>query len=711
MNKCNNLVNVKKNKKLIMKRKNESSSSLFVSNDYEFDSESENGFSMENEIVGNDSDENEMLSDIEWEEVPLKNTNNDEINKNDIISFTIDSSIIPTSKKRKVESQSLKKRLKTNELKKLYFHFNIITMPFFINVLKQRSFWLNDIRLNRRLKRSVPKLITKKFKALENIEANKSEKTLKTLLIGLILWFRAHYKINSNGFRQNPYRLLSLEYLKDDKKKSIINQFNILLNEQNKYYGSRPQLDNDNFIDNIREFAKKKMTNRDTLVFFFLIILQNLIDTSKFKLSLCFALPLLDYEIDFNSNTNKLAQVPNKFDSDYLQPYFWIELEQMNDPYNKIYVIDPIAHIHEKEMVIACTKHEPVKYFESPNISSQKFSYVIAIDCKTKFIKDVSPRYIKNLSYRYFNLQLHKNIKLYSPQFKLFKWFNKCLDKFNKDAITSEAETINNRKLLEKLSERNISFPTTIKELQKSNNFIIPTMLKNIEYINPSSIPLCLWNYANRSEPLFWKDQILLLKSKQHWNILGRDIIEGVKPIKTKKYKPINTNNNGGKSKLNWHIDSQYEIKELFSWDQTKETPPFPSTYTDDSGIERKINDVDFYKNRFGHIEIYLEKMKPEGFTIIKINNNRKRTIINQYNRKHKDKIKYIEVVSGFNFKERPGYVVPIINSILMTDQDFHRAKKVFHDIKEKQALKEWNSLIKRIIIKDRLDSTYDGNI
>lgn len=681
---------------------------LSVTEQLEYHDGNDNSFTLETESRDNNNEEDDFLSDIEWEEVPLQVNCNQPISKDDdIISITIDSPDSLAPKKRKLDDESLRKRMQTNELKKLYFNFNIITMPFFINILRQRSIWLDDLRLNRRLKRSVPKLITKKFIALNTTNEPKFETTLKTLLIGLVLWFRANYKINSNGFRQHPYRLLALDTLKNNKKKNAIKQFNNLLHQEDKYYGSRPKLDNENLLDNVRQLSREKTSNRDNLAIFFLIILQNLLDSKDFKLSLCFALPLLNYEIDYNVKLSSLFQVPNKFDTDYLHPYFWIELEPSSRLSDKIYIIDPISHINENELVICCNRNEPIKCFQPPSISSQNFTYVVVMDPQTKLIKDISPRYIKNLSYRYFDLRLHRNIKLYSAQFKLFIWFNRCLTKYNKNMNVAQDELTKNTNLLIELSQKNITLPKTIKELQKSNNFVVPSLLKKNEYINPNSTPLCLWNYNNESEPLFWKSQILLLKSRQHWKILGRDVIPNCQPIKTKKYKPL-SKPHGKKSQ--WQINSQYEIKELYSWDQTTETPPLPTTYVDANGLKCKIEDVNFYRNNFGHVEIYLEKLKPDGFAIINTSNNDNKSMINEYNRKNKDKIRYLDIVSGFDFKQKPGYVVPIINSILLHDRDYARATSLFESEKERKGLKQWHTLIRRMGIKDRLDTIYEDS-
>ena len=115
-------------------------------------------------------------------------------------------------------------------------------------------------------------------------------------------------------------------------------------------------------------WLKGKTANRDILTLFFFIILENVLPGPK-KLYLCFALPLHDYDIRCNKVKwqieHGIGKVPNRFDSDLIQPYFWIELEVPTLSDGELYIIDPIAHLGEREMVLKTHEDQFVPYLST----------------------------------------------------------------------------------------------------------------------------------------------------------------------------------------------------------------------------------------------------------------------------------------------------------------------------------------------------------
>lgn len=97
-------------------------------------------------------------------------------------------------------------------------------IPFMLFLLKSRMKWIDDERLNRRLRRSVPKLIGKKFKDWDVRDPAFKMDSLRTLLLGLVLWFRSNYKMNSNGIRQNFNRLQYLIKYADNQNENSISE-------------------------------------------------------------------------------------------------------------------------------------------------------------------------------------------------------------------------------------------------------------------------------------------------------------------------------------------------------------------------------------------------------------------------------------------------------------------------------------------------------
>lgn len=70
-------------------------------------------------------------------------------------------------------------------------------------------------------------------------------------------------------------------------------------------------------------------------------------------------------------------------------------------------------------------------------------------------------------------------------------------------------------------------------------------------------------------------------------------------------------------------------------------------------------------------------------------------------------KIKYLDVVSGFDFKQRHGYAVPIINKILVNLSDFERVTIIVRQKREITALHKWSAFLNKLQIKNRLDENY----
>ncbi|SMN18211.1 similar to Saccharomyces cerevisiae YDR314C RAD34 Protein involved in nucleotide excision repair (NER) [Maudiozyma saulgeensis] len=656
----------------------------------------------------------EELSEDEWEDVAL----------HDIVPIKITSHQYQLSAERKRKERLAKKvsenRKRINYMRKLKFSLHLTMIPFMINVLRERMKWCHDERLSKRLKRSVPKALSKKFKKWGQLPNDKRENNIRTLLLGLVMWFRDHYKINSNGFRQNYSRLHSL--IKDINEKETFKSskdIEQLLKSQQKYYGSRLPLISrtfkedvpyDGVISHIRLMAKRKMADRDILTIFFFTILQNIIPNEK-NLYLCFALPLMDFEaVENGSNqANSVSDtVPNQFDSDLLQPYFWIEL-RFNEKY--IFVIDPVVHLNKEEIVTKYRIDESVSIFQ-PNDQyginfKQRFHYVLRMNYNSNQINDVSPRYIQNLYYRYMKLP-HDSVVKKSRNYISYIHFKKWLDKFN---ILTDDEYGNYKDGLvnyEQMAKNNVSTPKSYKELRKSDNFFIKDMLQMRQIMTPSNespnLFIALGRRSVSKKELFWKNQIVNLKSRQHWLILGRSIKPNEAPLKLKKTR---------KTPISMAYSSTNEIKELFSWEQTVPSLKLKGTYIDSFNIKRKITDVYFYRNKYKNVEIYMDYNKPDGFEFVNFSDILDvRALIRDYNKsikrdETKTSIKYLDVVNGFDFKQKHGYAVPVINKILVNDLDFKIITKLIKCRSEVIGLQHWMSFITKLQIKDKLDKSY----
>lgn len=640
------------------------------------------------ETIADDDEDEGFSDDEEWEDIPLDGA----------ITVTI-----ATPQPLVKGSATRIKSRKHHDYRKLKYGLHIATIPLFLQVLRQRALWTRDKRLNRRLRRAVPAIIVKKFTKWSRQLKEERSNSLRTLLLGLVQWFRSNYQINSNGFRQNFNRLQYLLKFSHSKLKC----YDDVLRNQHWYYGTRPTDVAD--IELIRQMARERKSNRDILVIFFLITLKNMLPEEA-NLSLCFALPLHDYEITCSNvkwqTENGVGRVPNRFDGDLLQPYFWIELRFPEDHGSQLYVIDPVVHLKESEIVARYRNDEPIRHYQpsmdvKPNIK-QVFHYVMNINCENGFIRDVSPRYLKNVCYRYFKVEPTK-VFTKSLNYKSFISLQHSLLKYNKNEVDSD-----HSKLMKRISMKNYEVPTTLMDMKRSDCFIIPSMLKGSETLRLASKSVAIFKHhqadeTSCEESVYWRSDIILLKCKEHWALLGRSIVDGSHPLKLKEHITMRAR------RENNH--DRYEIKELYSFEQTHHTPKISTTYRDETGQLHTITEVEELSNRHGNVEIYSMDSKPNGFELVPIKDNVK-DLIKQFNRRSRKKskahqIKYLDVVSGFNFKQKPGYALPQINHILVNRDDYICIQKIQRHSKEAVALQYWHELLSKLRIQSRLNQTY----
>lgn len=636
------------------------------------------------EAISDNEDVDELsMDEQEWEEVPLDGT----------LSLTI-SKYEP----RKEVLTGKRRAHRPHKYQKLKYGLHISSIQIYLIVLRHRSTWIRDRRLNRRLKSTVPELITKKFKRWKSKSQADKLHCARTLILGLVWWFRKHYQINSNGFRQNFNRLQYLiKYADKDDHDEFYEK---VLNNQQWFYGSRPEGTDD--MEHIREMARDKKANRDILVIFFLIILQNMVSEKK-EISLCFALPLHDYEISCSNVKHQMlsgmARVPNKFDSDLLQPFFWIEMRFPGLDKSGLYVIDPIVHLKDNDIVRRYEIGDSINIYlpllDMKLNLNQRFQYVVSIDCQNGIMRDVSPRYLPNKCYRYFNLN-PSSLVCKSMNYKAYQALQESLKKFNGGRVDDR-----NNELMRSISMKNWEIPKTLKEMKRSDCFILKSILKVNEAIESNSQPVEAPSGRNYfREPIYWKCDVIDLKCEVRWNQLGRSLIKDSKPLKLKRH--VTMKNRRDKQ------FALYEIRELFSFNQTISTPKLSNYATDKFGRQYRITDVEDLRNEHGNIELYSPESKPDGFELLPLKHHTKK-LIQRYNRSSRKAkyIKYIDVVSGFDFKQKSGYAVPQVDHILLNSEDYLLTQELIRESQELEGLNHWKDLLIKLCIKSKLNDRY----
>ena len=382
---------------------------------------------------------------------------------------------------------------------------------------------------------------------------------------------------------------------------------------------------------------------------------------------------------------NGIGKVPNRFDTDLLSPYFWVEVMS---PDNRLWVVDPLVNLNSNEIVHKTTEDKFVPHI-SPSLDlkldiKQKFFYVVSID-QNGDLMDVSPRYISSISYRYQSPPAMTLLR--SQDFASFLTFRKWMRRFS----PSYEHQDEYRKMIN-LALTNYKVPITLKACKKSMNFIVPSLLKSTEVIRQGSETIGRLHKEN----IFWRRDVIRLKSRQHWATLGRSIKIGSAPMKLKTYRTLNMRRQNSHDSI---------LKELFSFNQTTETPPLPHTIFDDDGREHPITDVNFYKNDHGNIELYKASQCPVGFELIE-NNQTTRDIIQDYNKTATTsrEIKFLKVVSGFDFKSTPGYAVPIKEHLIVHIHHYNIFKRLLKQHLDYQNIVKWRLLLKKLAIKHRVE-------
>lgn len=69
-----------------------------------------------------------------------------------------------------------------------------------------------------------------------------------------------------------------------------------------------------------------------------------------------------------------------------------------------------------------------------------------------------------------------------------------------------------------------------------------------------------------------------------------------------------------------------------------------------------------------------------------------------------------MDVVSGFDFKQKKGHAIPKIESILVEERDFKLVQNLKRQTKLLLGLSFWDILLRKLRVKDRLNAEY-GNL
>ena len=657
-------------------------------------------------------DENESFYDSDndfsdWEDAPL---NSPEV----LDSFNI---TIGGSKINEEENYNRKKLRAAIENKQRRKTIHYLGMISYMMHGFQRNKWLNSKDLLKKLKKMLPEsLISTKFKkykrAIKKFKLAPTDASLKDEVYAnfiyivkyLIKWFRLNYKCDSNGLRV-------LGYL--PRKSSAFNNMN-------DYFpnSSEPIKDLKDLISK----AKKFKHNRDTGAQIFTALMRSL----GFQSRLVFSLPLL--------STKKPTKTQPKLDHDKLQrnkdfdllyPYFWTEVVNPADE-SEVFIIENISFFEEAQRFIRLkrfAKSTILKenlsdyctdvYFPLQNQFNQiSMHYVVAMD-NDNLIMDVSPRYMSDISYRWF-----KKLDIRTDLGKEAMLFQSMLRYLN---IGNVYRFTNNMELdtLRQIALLNYNIPSNFSSMKRSPNLVTKSTLRYNEIIEPNTKPIgtVIIDKKFLKEPVFFKNSVLVGKSEQQWKFLGRSIREDQINFPIKSTTALLRRTIFKKRICNINIlndTPELNNTKLYTFSQTCPYIKLKVTVLP-SGFLRVP------RNEYGNIEIYKPFMVPDKcvwLTLSNIENILFDYKIGKLSLPFTDMVDYVSVVTGFNFTSKNGQAIPVKRGVLVLELQEVLAKKIWlygkikwHENESREnklcALTNWKEMLKRLRIKSMVEETY----
>ncbi|CAI5759526.1 unnamed protein product [Candida verbasci] len=587
----------------------------------------------------------ENLNDSDFEDVNLDGQ------ENQPQEFTINLSL---------HKQKLKHLI---QQKKQRVSLQYLSMISYILHAKFRNNLLSDRKVLKVLRKMVPDSFNKHYKKFKK---NGNDELLVYLIKYLIKWFRKNFKHDSNGIRVLGYQRTAGEY--PNNAKHINN------------------------VSDLISIIKKFQHNRDTGAQIFTAVLRSL----GFEARLVFSLPLLSMSRTTKTQPKLDASIlkANK-DNDLLYPYFWTELINPLD-HSELFVVETQCFFETEKHLIRLKRFNSKKNLYTPEyypnlnqFCQMSMHYVLAFN-NDNLIIDVSPRYMKNIAYRYFKLldlrtDLGKSSLLLQS---LIRIMNRRRHYTNDDYMELTA--------LLNISMNNVTIPETYSAMKKSLNFATQDSLRSNEVIPSGIEPLKIIKFNNRSQPVYFKDVVITGKSEQQWKFLGRSIKphEIGKPIKSIIASP-RTINNRRIFNQNQLEDPNLNYIQLYSFSQTC---PY---------IKPRVDGAIIPRNRYGNIEIFRDTMIPEKCIWLQLSD-----IENIL----KFKFQYVPVVVGFIFKENRA--IPKKSGVLILKSDEIEVKKFWLTERIKQCklealeknihlLNMWYKFIKTLRVKKHLDNNF----
>ncbi|XBW35622.1 hypothetical protein QEN19_001196 [Hanseniaspora menglaensis] len=567
-----------------------------------------------------------------------------------------------------------------------------------VSIVHLKNFVLNNFFQDIKTKAIIPGIIRKKFK-----QKNNDIGKLVNLIKGFAGWFQNNYVIDMQGqrpitkqyardlvfttwFTENKDLLQKLHSTSKTNFHKLENHYKKIFEKKEKSFGRLPRIDLD--------LKSKNNNSKEEYVLKFFLLLRHLLqDKHHLHLQLIFNIPCLNVKkvlndcalksltdiIMENHDIDDISGIKRAIDFDLYFPYMWIELNIDEC----VYYINPIKFGKLTDFVYRNNINEPFKPFHSfDSVSPFDFenpSYIFSIDSALN-LENVSSRYIPNLQFTA------------SPC--LINLKNDILWNLNKDIWNIVREIFKDFEVkssdLSYLRETYTETPKILKMYKRNPNFIVDQFgcFRNyLEIPVGANIDVLLSNKTLHK--VYFKSQLKRLRTKAHWQVLGRDVMEGATHRKFKTHR----------ASKDYH-SSKITVP-LFTFDQTFPTPRIKTLPTLNS-YRKTLKGIDMLK-------IFNEQtMLPHGYKLISNQEENKnfinKKLLNRFNKRDfRNHIDSLEVITGFKFL--PKNQVKPITKFMITDLNYQKLTEFYKLIVEIEQLNNWNQLILRLVIKERIQT------
>ncbi|CAF1217870.1 unnamed protein product [Adineta steineri] len=360
--------------------------------------------------------------------------------------------------------------------------------------------------------------------------------------------------------------------------------------------------------------------------------------------------------------------VKTKKESRRLMPrYYWIEifLETTDNGYIPIDVYT--------------SKINSIMDFEVNIKFSMLYVWAFDTDLSSSYAKDVTKRYSQKwltTPYRTAHIE-HKTNG--DP-----KWYQKLMKKYQpKDKTKSRYSQHENKQIEDQLARQPI--PQSKSELVGHPLYVLKSKLLKFEGIYPNDTPPVGWL---KEEPIYPRENIHILRSKQTWLKEARQVNKDEEPYKIVDGRIKNMDRKMG-------VTTRPELELFGEWQTSDYVPP-----TAKDGIVPC--------NEYGNVDLFKPEMLPHG--CVHINESNAARLCKKL------QINYAEAITGFD--AHGGGSHPVIEGIVIckefeqTLRDALEEQKqitIEKEIKKKdeRVYKNWRKLIRGLIIKQNLARKY----